>query len=199
MSCMRAFRLALAVVIAVLVLAAVPAYSSQGTAMITALAIDPQNPTTLYAGTTDRGVFKSTDGGATWSGSTTGLTSIAVGALVIDAQTPTALYAGTTDRGVYKSTDAGASWGATGLTNGSVQVLAVDPQTPTTLYALIPDVGVFKSTDGGATWSATGLMTGGVYCGSCIIPVLTVTALAIDPLTPSTLYAGVYYLTSEWA
>src|SRR3989442_1489791 len=40
---------------------------------VPALAIDPQTPTTLYAGTSGSGVFKSTDGGASWSAVNTGL------------------------------------------------------------------------------------------------------------------------------
>jgi len=104
---------------------------------VRALAIDPQRPTTLYAGT-DGGVYKSTDGGASWRAiNTTGLTNRNVWALAIDPQTPTTLYAGTRGGGVYKSTDGGARWQAinTGLTNLEVRALAIDPQTPTTLYA----------------------------------------------------------------
>ena len=53
------------------------------------LAIDAGTPTTLYAGTDGGGVFKSTDGGTTWSAVNTGLTSLSVPALAIDPQTPT--------------------------------------------------------------------------------------------------------------
>src|SRR3989475_5314014 len=42
---------------------------------INALAIDPQTPTTLYAGTSGHGVFKSADGGGNWSAVNTGLTT----------------------------------------------------------------------------------------------------------------------------
>src|SRR2546425_10038928 len=112
---MRALWLVLAVVIGVLVLRAVPAYSSHSGVMISALAIDPLTPTTLYASTNGGGLFKSTDGGANWSA--TGLTNIYVSALAIDPVTPTTLYAGTSyGPGVFKSTDGGASWNATGLT-----------------------------------------------------------------------------------
>src|SRR6266850_2477863 len=186
---MRALWLVLAVVTAVLVLRAVPAYSSHGGVMVTALAIDPLTPTTLYAGTAG-GVFKSMDGGASWSA----IGLINVSALAIDPLTPTTVYAGigTFDMGalggVFKSTDGGVSWNATGSLTGIVWSLAIDPLTPTTVYAgtLGYDSfdtepgslgGVYKSTDGGASWSR-GLSN--------------VSALAIDPLTPNTLYAGVY-------
>jgi hypothetical protein len=58
--------------------------------------------------------------------------------------------------------------------------LAVDPQRPTTLYAVSSSLGVFRSTDGGDRWSA--LNTG--------LTVLNVRTVVIDPITPSTVYAG---------
>jgi photosystem II stability/assembly factor-like uncharacterized protein len=73
---------------------------------VRALAIDPQTPTTLYAGTDGGGgVFQSTDGGASWRAANNGLTATDVRALAIDPQTPTTLYAGTQSGGVFKSTD----------------------------------------------------------------------------------------------
>jgi len=64
---------------------------------INSLAIDPKTPMTLYAGTGgwgDAGVFKSTNGGGTWSAVNTGLADGDINALVIDSITPTTLYAG---------------------------------------------------------------------------------------------------------
>ena len=182
MSRMRALRLVLALVIAFPALRAVPAYAWHGSGSITAMAIAPPTtttPTTIYAGTSDRGVFKSTDGGATWSA--TDLTNIYVSALAIDLVTQ-ALYAGTYGGGVYKGTDGGATWTLLGLTGTSVTALAIDPQMPTTLYAGAYWGGVFKSMDGGATWSPTGA---GPFM---------VNALAIDPLTPNTIYAADAYV-----
>src|SRR5262249_5908493 len=101
---------------------------------VAALAIDPRTPTTLYAGTSVDGVFKSTDGGSSWVAANTGLTNTPIGALAIDPLTPTTLYAGT-GGGVFKSTDGGSSWVAatTGLPNTPfINVLAIDPFTPTT-------------------------------------------------------------------
>ena len=65
---------------------------------IYALAIDPTAPNTLYAGTNGGGVFKSTDGGTTWSAFNTGLTNLSVYALAIDS---TMLYAGTWYGGAF--------------------------------------------------------------------------------------------------
>src|SRR5436309_6731182 len=172
--------LVLAVVIAVLVQRAAPAHSSHSGVVITALAIDPLTPTTLYAWTNGGGLFKSTDGGANWSA--TGLTNNSGRALAIDPITPTTLYAGA-DGGVFKSTDGGASWNATGLSFG-VSSLAIDPVTPTTLYAGETTGAVFKSTDGGASWGYVYLILYEYYVGGGVL------ALAIDPLIPTTLFGG---------
>jgi len=153
---------------------------------ILALAIDPQNPATLYAAVSRdsvfpnsavTGVFKSTDGGATWGA--TGLT-IPTSSLVIDPLTPTTLYAAGSS-GVFKSADGGGTWSAvnSGLPTPSlVRHLAIDPQTPTTLYASRSSDGIYKSTDGGGTWVTTGLT------------IRTNSVVAIDPLTPTNLYAA---------
>src|SRR5256885_29467 len=152
---------------------------------ILALAIDPESPTTIYAGAESGGVFKSTDGGGGWAN--TGLTGVDVRALVIDPLTPTTVYAGTSGAGVFKSSDGGTSWIAvnTGLPDGYVRALAIDPQTPTILYVSISSYPrrLFKSTDGGTSWSAS---DDGLYDD------IYVDALAIDPLTPTTLYAGTH-------
>src|SRR6266446_1644509 len=128
---MRALRLVLAVVIAVFALRAVPAYSSHGGVMIPTLAIDPLTPTTLYAGEDGSGVFKSTDGGASWSSALLFYYGLCgpcggVGALTIDPLSQTTLFGGTgvitaydydgsflyTASGrVFKSTDGGTGWG----------------------------------------------------------------------------------------
>jgi photosystem II stability/assembly factor-like uncharacterized protein len=128
---------------------------------IEALAINPQTPEILYAGTWGGGVFKSTNGGTSWTAMNTGLTTTNVYALAINPQTPDILYAGTDD-GVFKSTDGGTSWTQvgmwrTGFTRPFAYALAINPQTPDTLYAGTnggADGGVFKSTNGGTSWTA---------------------------------------------
>jgi len=145
---------------------------------VTALAIDPVTPSTLYAGT-DGGVFKSTNGGATWEAANARLTDMDVTVLAIDPTTPAILYAGTVD-GVFKSTDSGATWGAanTGLgAEPSVTALAIDATTPATLYVVTNETTLFRSTDGGGSWNA-------------LTAVARLTALAIDRSTPGTLDAA---------
>ncbi len=174
--------LGLALLAGVPALAGTDVWTSNGPygGQIMALAINPQSPSTLYAGTSG-GVFESTDSGATWSAINNGLGNLGVNSLAINSQNPSTLYAGT-DGGVYESTDGGANWTAinNGLTNLNVQALAINPQTPSTLYAGTYQGGVFESTDGGATWATVnnGLINTYVW------------ALAINPQNPATLYAG---------
>ena len=80
-----------------------------GNILVQALAIDPANPSIVYAGTLGGGVFKSTNGGANWAEFNAGLTNTEVRALAIDPTNPSILYAGTDGDGVFKSTDSGAN------------------------------------------------------------------------------------------
>ena len=148
---------------------------------VRALAIDPSNPATLYAGSFGNGVFKSTDSGNTWVRAGTGLTTPFISALVVDPLAPATVYAGTGD-GVFKTTNSGDRWAAvnTGLPNLDVHAFAIDPSNPTTLYAGIASLGVFKSTNSGATWEAASVGLGSPY----------VETLAVDPSMGTTLFAG---------
>lgn len=147
---------------------------------VSALAIAPSGMT-LYAAT-GSGVFRSTDAGTTWGPANTGLTKLAV-ALLINPQTPSILYAGTSG-GLFKSTSSGDVWTAanTGLTDLRVNVLAINPSSPGTLYAGTAN-GVFRSLDGGITWKKRGVQA--ERAG----------AMAINPLTPSTLVSGMFKST----
>jgi hypothetical protein len=154
-------------------------------AEVAALAIDPVTPSTVYA-TEGAGVFKSTDGGATWSHA--GL-SIPAGPLVIDPRAPTTLYASTAD-GVFKSTDGGADWTAsnTGLPSPpSLTTLALSPSDPSVLYAGTRGSGVFTSTDGGGHWSPVNNGLPGSPGGAAFAEI---GALAVDSSTPGTVYTA---------
>jgi photosystem II stability/assembly factor-like uncharacterized protein len=160
---------------------------------VESLEVDPVNPATIYAGTNDN-IFKSTDGGNNWTPVNAGLPSyFYVYSLAIDPGTPGNLYAATYSHGVYKSTNGGASWAAinSGLplstTAGYVLSLAIDPATPTTLYAGTYD-GVYKSTDSGGNWTAAG--SGPPADTGLSLSYASVSSLAVDPCTPTTVYAG---------
>src|SRR5437867_1763382 len=115
---------------------------------VVAVVIDPTRPTvtTLYAATLDGGVFKSTDGGGSWTAAFDSW-GAAVQGLAIDPRNvpATTIYAGTHGYGVFKSTDGGDSWNPvnTGMIDDSgacyfygyncyafVGDVTIDPQTP---------------------------------------------------------------------
>jgi photosystem II stability/assembly factor-like uncharacterized protein len=102
----------------------------------------------LFAGTPDRGVFRSEDAGATWNPANDGLTSTAIYSLAAGGGY---LLAGSFGSGVFVSTNEGDSWTAAndGLTSPYVYSLAVKE---TVFYAGTVD-GVFRSTDKGTAWN----------------------------------------------
>src|SRR6185436_11496945 len=122
------------------------------------LAIDPQNPRTMYAGAVS-GVFKTADGGTSWSAINSGLpigglpgVTHRVTFLVIEPQDPGAVYAGCEEAGTFKTTDGGASWNAVTGLPAYIIALAVDSRT-NTVYAGT-SIGAFKSMDQGTRWTA---------------------------------------------
>ncbi|HEY0765425.1 MAG TPA: SBBP repeat-containing protein [Pyrinomonadaceae bacterium] len=153
-----------------------------------ALAIHPTNTSTLYAATA-AGVFKSTNGGRTWSARNNGLPSGGVGLLVMDPVTPSTLYATSStfgSSGVYKTTDGGATWNlrSTGLINSAINSLVIDPVTPNILYVAFEGCctgmsRIYRTTNGADSWAVAGTS-----------PPSGPMALTIDPLSPSTLYVG---------
>jgi hypothetical protein len=125
---------------------------------VEALVIDPQDSQVVYIGgqgirASNRGVFKSTDGGLTW----TQVHNVGTLALAVDPGNHTTLYAATTS-GIVKSTDAGAHWTSTnvGLEGITATSLVIDPQVSTRVYAGTATGKVFRSLDGAATWAPFG-------------------------------------------
>jgi photosystem II stability/assembly factor-like uncharacterized protein len=126
---------------------------------VVAMAIDPQTPNVLYAGTVgggtecdSGGVLRSIDAGANWvAGKVIG---DCIDALVVDPRIQSTIYVLTESSGVWKSIDGGGSLNPinTGLPKGSVTDLAIDPQNSQILYTAVGKT-VYKSTDGGASWN----------------------------------------------
>jgi photosystem II stability/assembly factor-like uncharacterized protein len=159
---------------------------------VDSLAVAAGEPATVYAGT-GRGVFKSTDGGATWQAANGGLFGREtardrshrllegyVYSLAVDPRDSETVYAGTWRRGLLKTTNAGASWQR--LAPRSVGAVVLDPSAPDTMYVGLAGgragSGIFTSSDAGRTWRTAGLSGTDVY------------ALAVDPEHAEILYAG---------
>src|SRR2546426_7160633 len=79
---------------------------------IRVLAIDPKAPESLYAGTEDGGIFKSTNGGASWKPLKVGLpaVNVSVYALAFDPALPRPIYAGIKFYGLFKNNESGERW-----------------------------------------------------------------------------------------
>jgi len=145
---------------------------------LTSLAVDPQQPSTLYASaTTNGGVFKSTDGGQTWANASAGLPSQGfISSVAVDPFHSGVLYAWAGSGG-YVSTNGAGSWTPSSMpwpANTSVSgpggpSFTFDPVTPGIIYGpnyLTNQFGVQKSVDGGATW--TPLNT--PFSSCCVVP-----------------------------
>jgi photosystem II stability/assembly factor-like uncharacterized protein len=106
-----------------------------GASPVFAFAIDPSAPATVYEGR-DSGLYKSTDGGASFRLSVNGVTNQVTQAILVDERNPATVYAGTWD-GVYKSMNGGADWSNIGLDmpNHQVQTLALSPQNLNVIWA----------------------------------------------------------------
>jgi photosystem II stability/assembly factor-like uncharacterized protein len=149
-----------------------------------AVAVHPSRPQTLYVGTTGGGVFTSEDGGASWTPISAGLSSrAAIEALAVDPSSPKTVYAGSVD-GVFRTTNGGASWAQSnaGLAGYSVTAMARGPSNSQALYIGTNGGGSFRITDRGGTWTQIDADPSDVK--------KMVTALAVDPLNPQTVYAG---------
>ena len=163
---------------------------------IYAMMIDENNPSTLYAGGLDQGIWKTTNSGTNWNQINNGLTNTQVQAMALCKNSSQVLYVGTApgaNDGVYKSTDGGGSW--TRVVNGiaepagtlGVQALLVHPTNPNIAYCTIFNAaanatnGIYKTTDGGANWFP--IING-------IGAIKNFLALAMSPADPNTIYAG---------
>ena len=165
-----------------------PIFDRQPIASIGALAVAPSDPKIIYAGTGESdirsnlssgdGVYKSTDGGHTWTNIGLGDTR-QISRIVVDSQNTNIVYVGAlghaygpnSERGVYKSTDGGASWtkvldqgpeiGVSDLTIATDDSKVLFTTTwrshrpPWSTYAPLdgPGGGLFRSQNSGQTWS----------------------------------------------
>jgi photosystem II stability/assembly factor-like uncharacterized protein len=146
---------------------------------VTALAIDPSNVNTVYLGGAQGGLWKTTNGGNTWTPLTDTQASTAVGSVALDPSNSSIIYVGTGEEnfsgdsyygaGILKSTDGGASWtqicgpfcgpvGPDSYYGGGAHIggLAVHPTNGQILLAavaLLSQDGVYRSVDGGNHWT----------------------------------------------
>jgi photosystem II stability/assembly factor-like uncharacterized protein len=147
-----------------------------GDRLVRSLALNPDDPRALYAGTWNGKVHVSTDGGNSWTDRSTGLPPMQVLALAVHTHDPRKLY-GATAAGVYTTTDSGEHWYPSARITATVQCMVMDPEHPDTLYVGTADEGIFKTLDGGLSWFRLREK------------LADVSALVLPPRTEKTLYA----------
>ncbi len=142
------------------------------------LVIDPQNPSIMYAGAVTGGVWKTTNGGQSWTALTDMLPVLNIGSLVMDPFDPNTLYAGTGEfeggfagQGIFKTSNGGTTWTLLPATSSAITFdfdyvnrLVMSPTNHNRIYAATW-TGIWTSGDGGATWSNTGLGQAQLYDG----------------------------------
>lgn len=162
-----------------------PLFDKEAVSSIGDVTVAPSDPSIVWVGTGEpnnrqssswgQGVYKSTDGGATWQNM--GLRETHhIGRIVIHPTNPDILYVAALgrlwgpnkERGVFKTTDGGKTWKQILFISEDTGVvdLIMDPQSPDTVYAAAyqrrravfgfngsgPEGGIHKTTDGGQTW-----------------------------------------------
>lgn len=166
-----------------------PSFSAR---RVTTLAIDPQLPATIYAGTMGDAVYKSPDGGQHWLPHNVGLKEHVsfVNQFVFHPTLSEKIYIATTV-GAFYSKDAGREWEE--RMNGMKEVhivtsIAINPKDPTILFGGTTG-GMYRSDDGAMSWKRinNGLIPESELMASMA---LGVNAIEIDRTNPTVVYAG---------
>lgn len=138
-----------------------------GLGRVNSFAIDPSNVNVLYVGSAGGGIWKSTNGGTSWTAKSEAIGAMGVSSILIDPQNTNIIYIATGDGdgsdnysvGVLKSTNGGDTWNTTGLNWGQnntrkIRKLIFDPFNSSTIFAVASN-GIHRSIDAGVSWIVT--------------------------------------------
>jgi photosystem II stability/assembly factor-like uncharacterized protein len=181
------------------------------------IAIDPRGTAdkVIYVATNDGGIWKTTDGGTTWTPKTDYLPSLSMGAVALDPNNPSIVYAGTSNpfdgsgryccggsatlkaAGMYKSVDGGDTWSVlnpitflqpTGIFTGLTMNRIVVLPSNSNAVLVATSNGLYRSADGGQNWGTSPNFNDGK-------PILAagtfISDLKVDTANGSTVYAAV--------
>jgi photosystem II stability/assembly factor-like uncharacterized protein len=162
----------------------------------------PGNPNLVYVATGSGGIFKTTNGGMTWTPIFERQNTISVGDIALEPNNPDVIWVGTGEGnprnsvsfgdGVYKSVDGGKNWKYLGLKDtNTITRIVIHPTNPDVAYVAAQghiwggneERGIFMTTDGGATWKKTLYIDQNHGAAD----------LEIDPQNPNILYAGMWF------
>lgn len=167
---------------------------------ITSIAGSPVDGKTIYIGTAGGGVWKTTNGGASFKPMFDKYCQ-SIGTVALDPKDPDVVYVGTGEcnmrntvsygDGLYKSTDGGNNWDKIGLDSTEhISKIIVDPQNTNIIYVAAPgplwsdskNRGLYKSTDGGNTWQKILYVNEKTGCAD----------ITINPQNPNELLASMW-------
>lgn len=138
---------------------------------VSSILVHPSNPDIIYIGSGDRdandalplGVFKTTDGGVTWTQIDNTMGNVVVGAMLMYPSNPNTILAATSS-GIFKTTDGGNTWSQ--KATGNFKDLQFKPGDPTVVYAVkIATPSEFhRSTNTGDSWTqiSSGIPSSGI-------------------------------------
>ena len=160
-----------------------------GNGRVNAVRVHPTNPNIVFVCSPAGGLFKSTNGGSSWTAVSDDIALLGATDVAFDPTNPNTMYLLTGDgeagdavsTGIYKTTNGGSSWSPTGLTfsinnRRLLSKIIIDPSTGTLIVG--GSAGIFRSVDGGANWTQT--------------TPKSVRDLEFQPNNPSVVYAGGY-------
>ncbi|HXG54486.1 MAG TPA: hypothetical protein VNJ03_03830, partial [Vicinamibacterales bacterium] len=158
----------------------------------------PGDPNIYYAATASGGVWKSADGGHTWTSVFDDQPVSSIGSLAIAPSNPNIVYVGSGEanirgnvaegNGIYKTVDGGKNWTHVWKQRGQIATMVVHPANPDIAFAAVlgkpfganPERGVYRTKDGGKTWEQ--VLKKNADTGASDI--------AMDPTNPAILFAG---------
>jgi photosystem II stability/assembly factor-like uncharacterized protein len=153
----------------------IAAFGRADAGRLNSIAVHPVDPNIIYVGGAQGGVWKTTDGGTTWTPLTDSQCSLAMGSIALDPKNPEIIYVGTGEQnfsgdsyygcGMLKSADGGQTWTEIGRSvftannrRPRISRVVVDKATANTAGTVVlagTDAGLYRSTDAGATWAPT--------------------------------------------
>ena len=169
-----------------------------GIGRLNTIAFHPTDPNTWFVGTPGGGLWKTTNGGSSWTPLTDFLTNLGISDIAISSSNPNTIYIATGDRdardtysfGILKSIDGGNTWNYTGLSSivqnrWTTNRILINPSNENILIVATGD-GIYRSTNAGASF--TQVQTGGHFI-----------CMEFNPANPNIVYSGQYDYWNEQA
>ena len=170
------------------------------------IVIKPGDPSTWYVGVGSGGIWKTENGGTTWTTIFDDQDSYSIGCITLDPANPDTIWVGTGENvsgrhvaygsGVFRSRDGGTSWENMGLTDSEhIGMIRVDPRDSNVIYVAAQgplwsgggERGLFKSTDGGQSWNK--ILGDGLGNTEIDDQYTGVSEVHLDPRNPDVIYA----------